>query len=211
MNLIAHAANVKETTLHDTLQRIRPILTKWLKKRPRPQPLDDADFAYVALLLDSVTIEVYRPFGRFNEVKPYFDGKNCIYGLKVQVSVFAKAPHYALFFSPYELGSKHDYVILKEDFADLVEYLRKTNFESNLIPHDDHPSFGVLMDRAYYGPETDTPGLRKVLQKKGNSHPIRKNTKPEKKTITSCRTVFWSPPKAVGNVSINLPLGSYSF
>jgi hypothetical protein len=62
-------------------------------------------FAYIALLADSTSFEVFRPKGRFEEQKHYYDGKNKMYAVKKEVAVMAHAPHYALFFSKGELST----------------------------------------------------------------------------------------------------------
>ena len=91
---------MKDTTLNKALVHIRPILHKTLKElwnsnqflpTPAPEP-----FPFVALLVDTTTIETYRPTAPFHEAKKYWDQKNRIYGIKKEVAVCV-SPHYCLF------------------------------------------------------------------------------------------------------------------
>eukprot|EP01098_Paradermamoeba_levis_P013287 TRINITY_DN6028_c0_g1_i1.p1 TRINITY_DN6028_c0_g1~~TRINITY_DN6028_c0_g1_i1.p1 ORF type:complete len:187 (-),score=8.46 TRINITY_DN6028_c0_g1_i1:341-901(-) len=90
-----------ENKVDKAIQRIRealfPLALKHLSELPRPVVMRDKPYPTVALLIDSTTIEVYRPRGRFEEAKIYFDSKNKIYGLKKEVAVTATAPHLAVF------------------------------------------------------------------------------------------------------------------
>ena len=76
---------MKKTTMISAMDRIHPILLLTLRKRwqskLRPKPIL-SNYPYIALLVDSTSIEVYRPRGRFEEAKIYFDAKNGIYALK---------------------------------------------------------------------------------------------------------------------------------
>jgi len=116
-----------------------------------------SSYPYIALLVDSTSIEVYHPRGRFEEAKSYFDVKHGIYALKKEVAVSASAPHYALFFQQAQVGSIHDYAIFKSNYQCYLSYLLKTHEEKNLIRTDSNePSLAILGDRAYIGPDTDT-------------------------------------------------------
>jgi len=123
----------------------------WQQQRPRPTHHAQVDYQYIAAVGDVISLEVFRPKGRFEEAKAYWDAKNGIYALKKEVHVSATAPHIALFSAPAEIGSVHDYSIF-----------RKTPQERNALEIDAHNSWGVLYDSAYTGPETDTPGLRRI-------------------------------------------------
>ena len=106
------------TTFRDAIDRARKALLpalkeKWWNNLERPKPLNNPNYANIALLIDSTSIEVYRPTGKFQESKRYWDGKNKIYALKKEVAVMATDPHYALFTCSYEIGSTHDYNIHK--------------------------------------------------------------------------------------------------
>jgi hypothetical protein len=72
----AAAFGISATTLKDAVARIRPILhstltERWLEQRKRPIPLLTTNYLYIALLVDSMSVEVYRPKGRFEEAKVY--------------------------------------------------------------------------------------------------------------------------------------------
>jgi len=162
---LAKHLKLAHSTLEASIQRIRPLLLEmleetWWSARQRPEPLTGTVAPEVALLVDSTTIETYHPKGRFTEAKVYFDGKNKIYGVKKEIAVMAKAPHYCLFSQPYYVGSTHDYLILKKTYPSYLTYLAKREGEG---PADDgQPSWAILGDKAYVGPDTDTPQLRKI-------------------------------------------------
>jgi len=108
MNAMAAMLHIKLTTLRDTITRIRPILlqtleTRW-KNKDRPQVLEGV-LQHAAIAVDSTSFEVYRPHGRFEEAKIYFDGKNRIYALKKEVVVKIKPPNYALYYHKATIGS----------------------------------------------------------------------------------------------------------
>ena len=92
----------KVKTLISAMEIVPPILLKTLRSRwrvlPRPIPLSGKTFPYIDLLVDTTTMEFYRPKTRFEEAKVYFDGENKIYGLKKEVAVLAQKPHFALSF-----------------------------------------------------------------------------------------------------------------
>ena len=82
--VLAAAAKRKEPTMHDAIARIRPMLNKilrmrWWENTRRPRPLGDPQYIDIALLIDSTSIQVFRPHAPFAEGKIYFDGKNKIY------------------------------------------------------------------------------------------------------------------------------------
>jgi len=163
--------HIKVPTLEDSIKRIRPILLETLKRRWnaanfRPVPLPASKtvtFPYVALLLDSTTIPTYRPKGRFEEAKAYYDGKNGIYGLKKEVAVMASEPHFALFMQKGQLGARHDYAILKETEASYESYTTKTKQEALALRPDQDKQWAILCDNGYQGPERDTPHIRRIF------------------------------------------------
>ena len=77
----------KSSTLQTSINRMRPILldylqNEWLVTPRRPQPLHDTHFPYVSLLVDSTSIEVFRPRTHFDQATVYWNGKNKIYAFK---------------------------------------------------------------------------------------------------------------------------------
>lgn len=116
---LAAMLHENSTTLHDTIARTRKNLRsaleeRWWHARPRPQPLtSSSEYPYIALLVDGRTQPCYRPSAPFGEAKKYFDVHNNTYGIKNEVAVLANAPHYAMFVSPYHIGSVHDYAVHK--------------------------------------------------------------------------------------------------
>ena len=167
---LAAAFNIKEPTLRDLINRVRPILNvtlrdTWWNRRMRPSPAP-GNYPHVALLIDSTSLEVFRPHGRFDEAKIYFDGKNGIYALKKEVAVMANAPHYALFSSAGFVGSRHDYQHFKTNYEVYLEYLTKTLDERKAIPNDAPAFWSVCLDKGYIGPAEDTPEIRRITPRK---------------------------------------------
>ena len=159
------------STVRSACERVLPALLetlrkKWFDNRFRPNDYPH-DFPHILLAVDTTSSEIYRPVGLFAEAKVYFDGKNKIYALKKEVAVLTVAPHYALFSMKAVVGSRHDYTIFKENFREYIPYLNKTQAERTAIPEDtENASFAILGDKAYEGPETDTPGLRREFVKR---------------------------------------------
>jgi hypothetical protein len=158
---------IKPANARHAVERMRPIINNTLKERwwnnkPRPQPLSETPFPHVALLIDSNSQEVYHPKARFEEAKAYWDGKNKIYALKKEVAVMAQPPHYALFSQKGEIGSTHDFAILKKTYSSYLPYLQKTNAENSLLPMDQNSQlWACILDMGYIGPPEATPGLRR--------------------------------------------------
>ena len=96
---------IKKSTLDDTIGRTRKLLNATLTERwrnlPRPVPLNEVDklLKKVGLIVDCTSFQVYRPTGRFEEAKKYFDYKNSIYALKKEIGIMPKSPYFALFYS----------------------------------------------------------------------------------------------------------------
>jgi DDE superfamily endonuclease len=165
----AKIVNLPEGRYSSNVDRIRPILRAALKERwslliPRPASDVNRHYAYAGLLVDATTIECFRPEGRFEEAKHYYDGKNHIYGLKTEVAVTAASPHFYLSSSPHRPASVHDYTIHKSWYQHYLDYLRKLPEERNVIvdPQPNEDFWALVLDRAYIGPHTDTPHLRRI-------------------------------------------------
>jgi len=163
---------LKLGTLEDVINRTRPIIFKtlnerWWCQKQRPKPIENSIYPHVALIVDSTSINIFRPLGKFQEAKEYFDGKNWMYALKKEVAIMAGPPHYALFSSPGFSGSRHDYDHFKEFYKNYLNYLSKTPDEKGMIRSDrTNPSWSVMADKAYVGPVSDTPNLRKITPHK---------------------------------------------
>jgi len=171
------------STFRDAIERIRPLLAKclgirWNPNNFRPQPLVGVPITYenVALCIDSTSLMVHRPKTSFNEAKVYFDGKNHIYALKVEVGVLAHSPHYGIFMSKGFVGSQHDYEIHKTGYQRYVTWLAKTAEEATKLVDGNVGSWKVVGDKAYTGPANDTPGVVRVVPKKNPSTLVEKNT-----------------------------------
>jgi hypothetical protein len=81
---VASAAfDISTTAMKEVIVRIRPILhrtlsERWLEQKKRPVPLPTTSYPYIGLLVDSMSVEVFRPKGCFEEVKVYWDAKHCM-------------------------------------------------------------------------------------------------------------------------------------
>lgn len=169
---LAARSGYQRGAVESCINRMRPILydtlySRWWEARRRPVPLSHTNFPYVALLADSMTWPCFRPRGRFEDAKTYWDAKNGIYGIKKEIAVMAAPPHYALFASDGFPGSVHDYTIHKRVFTDYTSYLEKTTDEHTALRTDQaESSWAVILDKAYIGSPTDTPGERRITPKK---------------------------------------------
>jgi hypothetical protein len=164
--------SLKLGTLEDVVSRARTILFKTLKDRwwaekQRPKPLENTIYPHTGLIVDSTSINVFKPLGKFQEARAYFDGKNWMYALKKEIAVMAGPPHYALFSSPGFEGSRHDYDHFKQNYKSYMKYLMKSPDEKRLITTDrTNPTWSIMGDKGYVGPEIDTPNLRKIVPHK---------------------------------------------
>jgi len=179
---------VKKQTFRDAIDRIRPILLETLRKKynnkPRPKLLE-GNYKEIALAGDHTTLEVFRPKGRFEEAKHYWDEKNGTYGLKKFVAVSAFTPNIALFIFPGVVGSIHDYNDFKNNYLKLAPYLEKTSDEKRLNSETTKYSI-VIMDKGYTGPDSDTPEIFKLTPKKGLLTSVELNRNEELKKKESC-------------------------
>jgi len=172
---LAKQLHLSENRLEDNIARIRPILLatlvdKWWSRRERPVPLAGTNWPHAALLIDTTTVQAFRPIGPFEEAKIYWDGAHKIYGLKVEVAVQAHAPHYCLFTTRHVPGSVHDYKVFKDNYQRYLEFLHKTPGEQHQLPQDQqHRLWAVIADKAYVGPAADTPDVRRIVPHK-NPH-----------------------------------------
>jgi len=172
--LLAKNLDIKLSTALSSLDRMRGVAldtlkNEWWTDRLRPVILPHP-FRFIALLIDSTSIQIQKPVGSFSESKKYFDNKNHIYAIKKEVAVMANAPHYALFSSPGTPGSSHDYRNLKKNFKSYLPYLLKTPEESSQLSEDSGSrSWAALLDNGYQGPATDTPDFRRITLDK-HSH-----------------------------------------
>jgi hypothetical protein len=84
---VASAAfGISATAMKEAIARMRPILhstltERWLEQKKRPVPLLTTNYPYIGLLVDTMSVEVFRPKGRFEEVKAYWDAKHSMYAL----------------------------------------------------------------------------------------------------------------------------------
>jgi len=108
-------------------------------------------------------MEVFRPRGRFEEAKIYFDGKNKIYAIKKEVAVLAYPPYYGLFFQKGQVGSKHDYSVFQGTHSNYSAFLKKTPREQVELGGDRDSRWAILLDKAYVGPDSDTPNVRRIF------------------------------------------------
>lgn len=165
---LATFTHLPTTTMRSAMNRIHSILLKTLEKRwekkPRPVPLTTTNYPYIGLMVDTTSIEVFRPVGRFEEAKIYWNTKHSMYSLKSEVAVMATPPHYALFVQKAQPGSIHDYTIFKQTADSYAAYLQKNTQEKQAIPSDgSNNRWAILGDRGYTGPERDTPTVRRLF------------------------------------------------
>ena len=174
---------IKPSTGEAAIARFRHVINDMLERewaaRRRPRPLTGHFYCHVALLVDSTTIPINKPLGRFSESKIFFDGKNHVYGIKKEVAVMASSPHYAMFVNKGEPGSRHDYEILKEGYHRYLEYLMKTPEEEGLFTDNNCRQWSALFDNGYQGPLSDTPGLRRMFVPRRSASPAEEAVRTE--------------------------------
>ena len=168
---IAAFINKKSNTIVNAINRIRPLVLEaltesWWSQRRRPVPVPESDYPHIGLLIDSTSLQVFRPKGRFEEAIAYYDGKNKMYALKKEVAVMATEPHFALFSSDGFVGSKHDYSYFVENYAVYLDYLKKTTEEKRALLNDRHAFWSVCQDKGYIGPAEDTREIRRIIPRK---------------------------------------------
>jgi hypothetical protein len=169
---LAKILNIGESRFISNISRVRPILNealsvKWKSLLPRPG--DDVERRYpaAALLIDCHTTECFRPKGRFGDAKTYYDGKNCIYGVKSELAVTAARPHFFVTSTPHEPGSTHDYTIHKRFYHIYLDFLRKRRHEApDLQDPAQEEYWPVIVDKGYIGPAADTPDERRITPRK---------------------------------------------
>jgi hypothetical protein len=183
---LAKTLSVGESQFSGNLVRIRSILNaalreKWPQLAPRPLEDDGRPYYEIGLLVDVTTVEVFRPKGRFGEVKHYFDEHHKVYGLKKEIAVKSARPHVCTSVTPYRPGGIDDYRIHKEDYTVHMDYLQKTADERRETKDDDdHPFWAVLADKKYIGPAADTPNERRFTPMKNPKTDAQKKANKEK-------------------------------
>lgn len=183
----------KPTAVRNALDRMQGVLNqvlrqRWWSDRQRPQPLIDTHWPYVALLIDVNSIEVFRPTGRFEDAKTYWDAKNFMYALKFEVAVLAAEPHYGLFCFSGKVGSMHDFKVhqanCNSDVNEITTYLQKTQEELAQIPTDrNNRSWALLGDKAYDAEATYTPHERRISIKKHPTTTVESGNNAEKSRL----------------------------
>jgi len=172
-DLIAKTFRISETRLEDCLNRVRPALhtalrSRWWDRRRRPVRQPNAVSPLVALIVDGHTTPICQPKMPYEDAKVYWDGKNHIYGLKTEIAISARSPHYCLFTCPAVPASKHDYELHKEIYRQYMGYLRMTPEE--MIQNEaqvEHAYWLIMGDKGYVGPADDTHPIERVVPKKG--------------------------------------------
>jgi len=156
---IAANSGYGETATRSAIMRAKDALFGlliekwWAEPLVRPVPLEGTAYPFIGLVCDSTSTEVFRPAGRFEEAKVYWDGKNKIYALKKEVAVLACSPHYAIFSGPAFVGSEHDYSFFKKGFQKYKDYLTKTPQEKHQMARDlSEHSWAIFCDSGYRKP-----------------------------------------------------------
>lgn len=184
---LAKAIGIGESQFSGNLTRIRPIFNaamreKWPNLVPRPLHDNLRPMPAVGLLVDTTTVECYRPKARFADSKIYFDGHNWIYGLKIEVAVTSARPHVAVYQSAHQPGSISDYTIHKANFHHYLPYLAKNSLEERNWGgnESDHEYWAILGDKMYVGPAADTPNERRITPMKRAQTQQQKQANKEK-------------------------------
>jgi hypothetical protein len=119
--ILGHMLNLSPTLVEDSLNRVRghlhqPLHNRWWNTRMRPQLERVRTLPPYGLIIDGHTTQIGRPVMSFEDAKAYYDGKNEMYGLKVEIAVHVVPPHYCMFVSDSVPAFKHDYMLHKETY-----------------------------------------------------------------------------------------------
>jgi DDE superfamily endonuclease len=175
MPALAKTLGLEEAQFSGNIERVRGLLnsalkTKWPQLAPRPLEDDERPMPEVGLLVDTTTVECYKPKARFGESKHYFDGHHYVYGLKTEIAITSARPHVFVAKSGHYPGSVSDYRIHKENYDKYYEYLHKTPDERHWDQDDiREPNWAILADKMYIGPAADTPNIRRITPLKGHN------------------------------------------
>ena len=125
--VLAKTLDLKEAQFAGNVERVRGVLNsaltdKWPRLAPKPLDDDSRSVFEAGLLVDCITIECFKPKGRFGESKHYFDGHHLVYGLKTEVAVTTARPYVMVAKSDNYPGSTSDYEIHKANFGRYMGY-----------------------------------------------------------------------------------------
>lgn len=195
--MLAKTLGLKEAQFAGNVDRVRPILnealkTKWPEMAPSPLEDNERGIYEAGLLVDTTTVECFKPKGRFGESKHYFDAHHWVYGLKTEIAVTSARPHVMVAKSPHSPGSVSDYEIHKKNYTNYLPYLRKSAEERHESAEngDDFPFWAVIGDKMYIGPVADTQPERRITPKKG--HHLSQQEKKRNKDVSRERNpVEW--------------------
>jgi hypothetical protein len=171
-NQLGLIAEMSDNMVEDNLNRVRyPLFEvlrrRWWNNRQRPKIRANSSLPPLGLIIDAHTVEIGVPQTDFRMAKRWFDGKNRIYGIKVEVAVSSAAPHYCMFVSEGQPAAKHDYEIHKEVFPSYIDYLRMTAEEAARAEKHQPAYWQILGDKAYTGSRHDTEPLVRVVPTRG--------------------------------------------
>ena len=122
------------------------MFQQWFDQPPQhPLPLADTPFLHVALLVDATTTPCFRPRGRFEDAKAYYDAKNKIYSLKTEVAVIAQPPYFCTHVSVVVPGTVHDFELFKRGFQQYLNYLTKLPAEHAALYSDQMSRLGPFV------------------------------------------------------------------
>ncbi len=167
------------------LERVRAILNaalneKWPRMAPNPLEDDGRPMYEIGLLIDTSTVESFRPKGRFGEVKHYFNAHEKVYGLKFEIAVTSARPHVCIRVSPHRPAGIDDYTIHKAEYQNYLQYLQKNAEERRLSQgKDDALYWAVAADKKYIGPAEDTPNERRNIPSKKPKNTAQKSRNKE--------------------------------
>jgi hypothetical protein len=91
------------------------LYLKWLAEPHRPLSLSHSSFPHVGIIINCHTTQIFYSKTRFYKVKIYYDSKNCIYRVKIEVAVLSAPFHFYVMVSKHVLTSIHDFTLHKNN------------------------------------------------------------------------------------------------
>ena len=108
-------------------------------------------FSQVVLNFDWTSIKIQKPSGTLAESMEYFDGKNWIYALKVEVATTNTDRPVPIFISPSYPGSTHDVNIHRKFTRNYHKFLQIQTQHSQLLHSNfrTSPTYYIMADKGY--------------------------------------------------------------
>jgi hypothetical protein len=162
LKCLAHEHFLPLSTFSRQINWMKISLSEYFRERFRPEQFlyspdqNTNAFKHVALIIDSTSIKIPRPSGTWAESIQYWDGKNEIYALKVEIAITNTVKPVAIFISPSYPGSHHDSNIHRKFSKCYDKFLQIQPQHYHLLHNSFRTSqkYYIMADKAYAGLDT---------------------------------------------------------